>query len=43
MTNQLIGAGTALYGASRLGMFKKGGRVQKDGGLAKLALQKITG
>lgn len=47
---QLIGAGTALYGASRLGGFKEGGEVsdapikrekKKSAGLAELALSKI--
>lgn len=42
MTSQLAGAGTALYGASRL--FKEGGKVKKSGsGLDDLALHKLVG
>jgi hypothetical protein len=44
MLSQLAGAGTALYGASRLGAFASGGSVKKDynSGLAKLMLDKVT-
>lgn len=44
LVSQLAGAGTALYGASRLGAFASGGEVKKDynSGLAKLMLDKVT-
>lgn len=47
MTNQLVGAGTALYGASKAGMFAEGGAIKKAAkrkqptGLAELVIHKI--
>lgn len=41
-TSQLIGLGTAGLGLSRLSGLKKGGKVDSEGGLAKLAYMKIA-
>lgn len=40
--SQAIGLGTAALGVSKLYGLKKGGKVDADGGLAKLAMMKIT-